>query len=100
MTAQATRLGLSRNWLRRQPFGGIGRGTDVIKAMALGAHFVFVGRPAMFGLSVDGQQGVETAIGLLPREININLALLGCRSIALLDRSYLKRAGEPLSKAG
>lgn len=72
--------------------GGVRRGTDVIKALALGAHAVFVGRPAMYGLAAGGQRGAEHALALLRREIDVDLALLGCPDVAALDRSYLCRA--------
>lgn len=72
--------------------GGVRRGTDVLKALALGAACVFIGRPAMYGLAVGGQAGVAHALGLLRREIDIDLALLGCSDIGDLDRSFLVAA--------
>jgi len=71
--------------------GGIRRGTDVLKAYALGAKFVFIGRPAMYGLSAGGEAGVHKVLELLKSEIDVDLALLGCPGISVLDRSYLKR---------
>lgn len=71
--------------------GGVRRGTDVIKALALGASFVFAGRLAMYGLASDGQPGVEAAFQLIRREIDINLALLGCPSISGLKPTFLVR---------
>jgi L-lactate dehydrogenase (cytochrome) len=68
---------------------GFRRGTDVLKALALGARFVFVGRPAMFGLAVAGQQGVTHALTLLQKEIDLNLALLGCPETRMLSPEYL-----------
>ena len=70
---------------------GFRRGTDVLKALALGADFVFVGRPAMAGLAVGGQAGVIHALTLLQREIDVDLALLGCPDIALLSPDFLCR---------
>ncbi|MDB5797964.1 MAG: FMN-dependent family dehydrogenase [Paucimonas sp.] len=80
--------------------GGFRRGTDVLKALALGACFVFVGRPAMYGLALDGANGAQAALGLLQKEIDLNLALLGCPGTAQLDRSYVRHASEtPLAAA-
>lgn len=56
---------------------GIRRGNDVLKAMALGARFVFVGRPFNYAASVAGEAGVQHAIKLLSEEIMRNMALLG-----------------------
>lgn len=68
---------------------GIRRGTDVIKAIALGAKACMIGRPYIYGLSVAGQAGVEKALALLKEEITRDMQLLGCASIADLNRSYL-----------
>ncbi len=69
--------------------GGVRRGTDVLKALALGARCVFVGRPAMYGLAVGGEAGAAHALALLRREIDISLALLGCPDVNLLHRGHL-----------
>jgi L-lactate dehydrogenase (cytochrome) len=68
---------------------GFRRGTDVLKALALGARFVFVGRAAMYGLAVAGEQGAAHALALLQREIDLNLALLGCPDSGALSPQYL-----------
>ncbi|MDO9405177.1 MAG: alpha-hydroxy acid oxidase [Polaromonas sp.] len=68
---------------------GIRRGSDVLKALALGASFVFVGRPFSFAAAVGGEAAVHKAIGLLQTEVSRNMALLGVTSIAQLDASYL-----------
>ena len=69
--------------------GGIRRGTDVIKALALGAKFVFVGRPFNYAASIAGQAGVTHAIHLLRDEIDRNMALMGATSCADLNRAML-----------
>ena len=71
--------------------GGIRRGTDVIKALALGAHFVFVGRPFLYAAVAAGQPGVERAISLLHDEISRDLALMGIRSLAEITPDLVRR---------
>jgi 4-hydroxymandelate oxidase len=61
--------------------GGIRRGTDVVKALALGARAVMVGRPVLWGLAVGGQPGVERVLGLLMAEFDLAMALCGARSV-------------------
>ncbi|HWB22989.1 MAG TPA: alpha-hydroxy acid oxidase, partial [Gaiellaceae bacterium] len=60
--------------------GGIRRGTDVLKALALGARAVLIGRPALWGLVVDGEAGVSHVLELLRAEIELALQLVGCRT--------------------
>jgi 4-hydroxymandelate oxidase len=69
--------------------GGIRRGTDVIKAIALGAKAVLIGRPVLWGLAVDGEQGVSIVLSLLRNEFDLAMALCGCRSIAEITRDLL-----------
>ena len=69
--------------------GGIRTGADVLKAMALGADAVLLGRPYAYGLAVGGQQGVETVIRQLLADTDITLALLGGRSVRELEPSFL-----------
>lgn len=57
--------------------GGIRRGTDVMKAMALGAEFVFVGRPFLYAAAIGGAAGVSRAAEILKDELSRNMALLG-----------------------
>jgi 4-hydroxymandelate oxidase len=62
--------------------GGVRRGTDVVKAIALGAVAVMVGRPAAWGLAAEGEDGVAGVLGILRREIENAMALTGCRALA------------------
>ena len=68
---------------------GVRRGSDVLKALALGAAFVFVGRPFGFAASIAGEAGVRRAIELLKLEVSRNMALLGVTSVDQLDASFL-----------
>ena len=70
---------------------GIRRGTDVLKALALGAACVFVGRPFNYAAAVAGRAGVDHAIMLLQQEISRNMAMMGVTSIEQLDPSMLVR---------
>src|SRR5262249_13114455 len=69
--------------------GGIRRGTDVLKALCLGARAVLVGRAYAYGLAAAGEAGVARAIEILRTELVRTLKLLGCESTAALDRSYI-----------
>jgi L-lactate dehydrogenase (cytochrome) len=69
--------------------GGIRRGTDVVKAICLGARAVLIGRAYAYGLAAAGRPGVARAVQILRTDIERTLQLLGCRSIAELDRSYV-----------
>jgi L-lactate dehydrogenase (cytochrome) len=68
---------------------GVRRGTDVIKALALGAHAVFIGRPFLFAAVYAGQRGVAHAIALLAKEIDRDMAMLGVRQIGEITREML-----------
>jgi L-lactate dehydrogenase (cytochrome) len=70
--------------------GGIRRGSDVIKALCLGARAVLVGRAYAYGLGAAGQAGVTRALDILRADIMRTLKLLGCPSASALDRSYVK----------
>ncbi|KAI1342566.1 FMN-dependent dehydrogenase [Xylariaceae sp. FL0016] len=69
--------------------GGIRRGTDIFKALALGADFCFAGRIAIWGLAYNGQKGVELAIDLLYDEFRSCMALAGCRSVREITPEYI-----------
>jgi isopentenyl diphosphate isomerase/L-lactate dehydrogenase-like FMN-dependent dehydrogenase len=71
--------------------GGIRSAADVLKAMALGADAVLLGRPYAYALAVGGQLGIEELIQNLMAEIDLNLALAGATSVSDLDRSWLNR---------
>lgn len=72
---------------------GIRRGSDILKALALGARFVFVGRPFTFAAAVAGEGGALHAIDLLRQEISRNMALMGVNHISELDASHVRHLG-------
>jgi isopentenyl diphosphate isomerase/L-lactate dehydrogenase-like FMN-dependent dehydrogenase len=72
--------------------GGIRRGTDVVKALALGARATLAGRAPLFGLAVDGADGVEHVLGLLRAEIELALALCGATSPTAVTRAHVARS--------
>ena len=69
--------------------GGIRRGTDVLKALALGASAVAIGRPYLFGLAVNGSTGVSRVVQILRTEFEMAMALAGRTSLASVDRTVL-----------
>jgi 4-hydroxymandelate oxidase len=69
--------------------GGVRRGTDVIKALALGARAVLIGRPYMWGLAIDGEKGARTVLEVLRRELLSAMALTGRPTIASIDRTLV-----------
>jgi len=71
--------------------GGIRRGTDVVKALALGANAVLIARPYLYGLAVAGDQGVERVVEILRNEVEMAMGLLGRPTIQSIDRSVLWR---------
>jgi len=75
---------------------GIRRGTDVLKAIAMGAHFVFVGRPFLYAASIAGEAGVRHAAKLLREEISRNMAMLGISSVAEMKRDLLVPSRGPI----
>jgi isopentenyl diphosphate isomerase/L-lactate dehydrogenase-like FMN-dependent dehydrogenase len=72
--------------------GGVRRGTDALKALALGAQAVLVGRPVLFGLAVDGEAGARTVLELLRDEVLRGLALLGCTAPEDVTRAHVQPA--------
>lgn len=73
--------------------GGIRRGTDIFKALALGADAVGIGRPYLWGLSAFGQAGVEAVLTILRRELELAMRQAGTASVARITRSSVIRAG-------
>jgi L-lactate dehydrogenase (cytochrome) len=75
--------------------GGVRRGADVVRALALGARAVMVGRPYLYGLAAGGPAGVRHAIETLAREVDQVLALVGVPRVGDLDRTIVRRADGP-----
>jgi 4-hydroxymandelate oxidase len=70
--------------------GGIRRGTDVLKALAIGASAVLIGRPYVYGLATGGSDGVSHVINILRSELEVAMALTGRPTIARIDRTVLR----------
>jgi isopentenyl diphosphate isomerase/L-lactate dehydrogenase-like FMN-dependent dehydrogenase len=70
--------------------GGIRRGTDILKALALGARAVLVGRPILWGLAANGSEGVSSVLQLLCEELELAMALAGRPTLNSIDRSLVK----------
>jgi 4-hydroxymandelate oxidase len=70
--------------------GGIRRGTDVLKALALGARAVMIGRPVIWGLAVDGANGVRSVLELILAEFDVALALAGVPQASALDSTRVE----------
>jgi isopentenyl diphosphate isomerase/L-lactate dehydrogenase-like FMN-dependent dehydrogenase len=68
---------------------GVRSGSDVLKALALGADAVLIGRPYLWGLALGGQDGVETVLRCLLAELDLTLALSGYSAVEAVDRSAL-----------
>jgi (S)-2-hydroxy-acid oxidase/4-hydroxymandelate oxidase len=68
---------------------GIRRGSDILKAIALGADAIFLGRPVLWALAVDGERGVLEAVGLLAEELRIAMQIAGCADIDEIKRNSL-----------
>ena len=79
---------------------GVRRGSDVLKALALGADFVFLGRPFLFAAAAAGEEGVRHAVGLLGAEVERNMAMLGVNAVAEVGRRHVCDAHPPLVGPG
>jgi L-lactate dehydrogenase (cytochrome) len=75
--------------------GGVRRGADVVRALALGARAVMVGRPYLYGLGAGGAAGVRRALDILAGEVDHALALVGVPRVGELDRTVVRRADDP-----
>jgi L-lactate dehydrogenase (cytochrome) len=73
--------------------GGVRRGTDVLKALALGAAFVFVGRPFNYGASIAGEEGVRHAFAILQGEVHRGMGQLGITHATQARPEHLIRIG-------
>jgi len=71
--------------------GGVRRGADVLKAIALGASAVQIGRPVLWGLAAGGQEGVELALKILRTEFDLAMALSGCADLKSITRDLVAR---------
>ena len=71
--------------------GGVRRGTDVLKALALGASAVLIGRPYLYGLATAGAVGVAHVLNILRAELEVSMALTGCSTLAKIDHATLWR---------
>jgi isopentenyl diphosphate isomerase/L-lactate dehydrogenase-like FMN-dependent dehydrogenase len=70
--------------------GGVRRGTDVVKALALGARAVLVGRPYLYGLAIDGEDGVSAVLEILRSELDNAFALMGVTSVSELGADDIR----------
>lgn len=68
---------------------GIRTGTDVLKALALGARGVFIGRPILYGLACGGEDGVKIVLEIMKKELKYDMACCGINSIDQIDHSIL-----------
>jgi 4-hydroxymandelate oxidase len=73
--------------------GGVRRGTDVVKALAVGASAVLIGRPYLWGLAADGEAGVRKVLEIFRRELELAMALAGCPAIGAITRSHVAPRG-------
>ena len=69
--------------------GGVRRGTDILKAVALGAKAVLIGRPVLWGLAVDGAKGVQNVLEILKKEFRLAMMLCGCQTVDDIRKNNL-----------
>ncbi|KAJ1932328.1 Hydroxyacid oxidase 1 [Linderina macrospora] len=75
--------------------GGVRRGTDVFKALALGAKAVFLGRPVLWALNYSGEQGVVEMLDMINEEFRLAMALAGCVKVSDITREYVRYPAQP-----
>ncbi|KAK2179194.1 hypothetical protein NP493_508g01040 [Ridgeia piscesae] len=78
--------------------GGIRLGTDVLKALALGARAVFIGRPAIYGVAYNGAEGVQEVLQILKSEFDTAMALCGCKAVTDIKPSLVARTQSHMSR--
>ncbi|XP_006265389.2 2-Hydroxyacid oxidase 1 isoform X1 [Alligator mississippiensis] len=78
--------------------GGVRKGTDILKALALGAKAVFIGRPIIWGLVYQGEEGAKEVLQILKEELHLAMALSGCRSVKEIDRMLVRTASAAVAK--
>ncbi|KAF9363701.1 Hydroxyacid oxidase 1 [Mortierella sp. NVP85] len=78
--------------------GGVRKGTDVFKALALGAKAVFLGRPVLWGLAHNGEEGVSLALNLIQQEFELAMALAGCCQLSDITRDFVQHGTNAHSK--
>jgi isopentenyl diphosphate isomerase/L-lactate dehydrogenase-like FMN-dependent dehydrogenase len=75
--------------------GGVRRGTDVLKALALGARAALIGRPVLWGLAAGGEDGVRDVLEIFRREIALGMQLLGCAGCGAITRAHVQQGPSP-----
>ncbi|KAJ8027349.1 Hydroxyacid oxidase 1 [Holothuria leucospilota] len=78
--------------------GGVRSGRDIFKALAVGAKAVFIGRPAIWGLSYNGADGVKEILDMMKHELSNAMTLCGCKSLAEIDRSRVRHESQLVCK--